>query len=235
MTTKNIEPEGSQDGLARAWPRQKGLPADELQAQINIYSETINIKLFEKEVTEVKMVTADEVAEIFTRHLNFTSGVLPENTIWWKQTAAGQITAVWRQPQVWQAALKAKPLEPARRFTIPMPGLLFIGAPNRAPWLFATKDRPARGSDILYNAPAFNIFANGRTCQGNHRYPELIEQVPESFFESFFTPEGDTQGRSQRQPWSLEALWEELNEEEEYPMEDLVRSCTVAQAMEIHG
>lgn len=62
-----------------------------------------------------------------------------------------------------------------------------------------------------------------------------MEDVPESFFESFFTPEGDTQGRSRGQPWSLEALWEELDGQEEYPMEDLIEVCTVAQAMEIQG
>ena len=236
-TTAETEPEPQvdQNGLAWAWPVPDGLPKDELQAQINIYSETINIKIFEKDITQLKMVNADDVASIFTRHLDFTSGILPQGTIWWKQTSAGQITALWREPQIWQAALKSKPFEPARRFTIPMPGLLFIGKPNRPPWLFAAKERPARRNDILYKAPAFNVFANGRTCQGNHRYPELIEDVPESFFESFFTPEGDTYGRSSRQKVSLEALWEELDGEEEYPMDDLIRFGTVAEAMEIEG
>lgn len=234
MTT-NSEPDAARNGLTRALPAQGSLPRDELQAQINIYSETVNIKIFDKEITQIKMVNADDVADIFTRHLDFTSGVLPAGAIWWKQTSAGQVTAVWREPRIWQAALKNKPLEPARRFTIPMPGLLFIGMPNRAPWLFATKERPVRRSDSLYKAPAFNIFANGRTCQGNHRYPDRMEDVPESFFESFFTPEGDTQGRSKGEPRSLEALWEELDGEEEYPMEDLVRVCTVSEAMEIQG
>ena len=169
MTTTNSEPEAAQNGLSWAWPAQGGLPKDELQAQINIYSETINIKIFEKDITELKMVNADDVADIFTRHLDFTSGVFPPAAIWWKQTSAGQVTAVWREPQIWQAALQSKAFEPARRFTIPMPGLLVIGRPNRAPWLFAAKERPARRSDSLYKAPAFNVFSNGRTCQGNHR------------------------------------------------------------------
>ena len=43
----------------------------------------------------------------------------------------------------------------------------------------------------------------------------------------------DTRGRSKKYPTELYKLWKELDGKEEYPLEDLVEHCTVADAMEV--
>ena len=76
--------------------------------------------------------------------------------------------------------------------------------------------------DIVYHAPLFNLFRNGQTCTGTHKFPEDIADIPESFFMSFFTREAESQGRSKKYP-HLEELWDSLNGKKKYPMGDLVR------------
>ena len=81
--------------------------------------------------------------------------------------------------------------------------------------------------------PAFNVFRDGRVCPGSHRFPEQVGRIPESFFQSFFSLTGDSQGRSKQHPDNLQALWEELDGKAEYPVEDLVPQCTVGHAMAV--
>ena len=66
-----------------------------------------------------------------------------------------------------------------------------------------------------------------------HKFPDRAEETPESFFQSHFSMTGDTRGRSKKYPNELYKLWKELDGKEEYPLEDLVEHCTVADAMEI--
>jgi hypothetical protein len=112
-----------------------------------------------------------------------------------------------------------------------MPGLLFICSPARPPWVFAAKGRPTGEKDELFRAPAFNVFAGGRVCPGSHKFPQEMEKIPESFFQSYFSMTGDLHNRSRKYPDRLMDLWEELNDQPEYPLDDLVFQCTVADAM----
>ena len=65
-----------------------------------------------------------------------------------------------------------------------MPGLIFVCSPGRGPWVYAAKKRPSDPEQQLYRAPAFNVFQDGRVCPGSHRFPEEVDRIPESFFES---------------------------------------------------
>ena len=85
----------------------------------------------------------------------------------------------------------------------------------------------------LYRTPAFNVFRDGRTCPGSHRFPEEVGKIPESFFQSFFSLTGDTRERSKKNPDNLQALWEELDGQADYPVEDMVPQCTVGQVMAV--
>ena len=58
---------------------------------------------------------------------------------------------------------------------------------GRAPWVYAALERPTGPEQQLYRTPAFNIFRDGRTCPGSHRFPEEVGKIPESFFQSFFS------------------------------------------------
>ena len=214
-------------------PGRDDLPRDTLQAQLEVYGETILLRGFESDRNWVRTVSADEIANVFIRHLGFSSGLLPDNALWWNQGETGQVVALWRPPQVWSVALQREAFQPPARLRLPMPGLVFVCSPGRAPWIYAALERPTHSEQQLYRAPAFNVFRDGRVCPGSHRFPEEVGRIPESFFQSFFSLTGDSHTRSKKHPDNLQALWEELDGKAEYPVEDLVLQCTVAQAMAV--
>ena len=206
---------------------------DDLRIQMEVYGETILMRGFDGESTWVRTVSADEIAGVFIEHLGFSSGLLPQETLWWGQGETGQVVALWRPPQVWSVALQREAFKPPARLRIPMPGLVFVCSPARAPWVYAAHERPGDPEDRLYRMPAFNVFSDGRVCPGSHKFPEEVGQIPESFFQSYFSLTGDSRERSKKHPDNLQALWEELDGKTEYPTEDLVPQCTVARAMAV--
>ena len=226
MTTDVEKTEWSMPGPA-------DMPRDRLNLQLEVYAETLLLRGFDGESVWVRTVSADEIANVFTQHLGFCSGLLPQDALWWNQGETGQVVALWRPPQVWPVALQREAFKPPARLRLPMPGLVFVCSPGRAPWVYAAPERPTDPEQPLYRMPAFNVFSDGRVCSGSHRFPEETVQIPESFFRSFFSGTGDTRNRSKKHPDNLHALWEELNGKTEYPVEDLVPQCTVAQAIAV--
>ena len=227
MTTVEVDANATQWSL----PGRDDLPRDQLQAQLEVYGETILLRGFQGDSTWVRTVSADEIANVFIRHLGFSSGLLPQEALWWNQGDTGQVVALWRPPQVWPVALQREAFQPPARLRLPMPGLVFVCSPGRAPWVYAALERPSHAEQQLYRAPAFNVFRDGRVCPGSHRFPEDASLIPESFFRSFFSLTGDTKDRSRKHPDNLQDLWEELDGKSDYPVEDLVPQCAVAHAM----
>ena len=214
-------------------PGQTAAPGDELQMQMEVYKETILLRGFENDFAWVRTVSADAIADVFTQHLGFSSGLLPEEALWWCQGETGQVVGLWRPPQVWSMAVQREAFAPPARLRLPMPGLVFVCSPGRAPWVYAALDRPAGPEQQLFRTPAFNVFGDGRVCPGSHRFPEEVGLIPESFFQSYFSLTGDSRNRSMKHPDNLQALWEELDGTTAYPTEDLVPQCTVAHAMAV--
>ena len=212
-------------------PGADEMPRDNLQLQLEVYNETLLLRGFEGDSTWVRTVSADEIANVFTQHLGFSSGLLPQDALWWNQGEAGQVVALWRPPQVWPVALQREAFKPPARLRLPMPGLVFVCSPARAPWVYAALERPTDAEQLLYRMPAFNVFSDGRVCPGSHKFPEEVGLIPESFFQSYFSGTGDSRNRSKKHPDNLHALWEELDGKTEYPVEDLVPQCTVAQVI----
>ena len=223
------------DVAATQWslPGHDDLPRDQLQVQLEVYGETVLLRGFQGDSTWVRTVSADEIANVFIRHLGFSSGLLPQDALWWNQGETGRVVALWRPPQVWPVALQREAFQPPARLRLPMPGLVFVCSPGRAPWVYAALERPSNPEQQLYRAPAFNVFRDGRVCPGSHRFPEEVGLMPESFFRSFFSLTGDSQGRSKQHPDNLQDLWEKLDGKADYPVEDLVPQCTVAHAMAV--
>ena len=186
-------------------PGPAEVPRDNLKVQMEVYAETILLRGFEGDSAWVRTVSADEIAGALTRHLGFSSGLLPEETLWWGQGETGQVVGLWRPPQVWQVALQREAFKPPARLRLPMPGLVFVCSPGRAPWAYAAPGRPKDPEQLLFRIPAFNVFADGRVCPGSHRFPEEVGLIPESFFQSFFSGTGDTRNRSKRHPDNLHA------------------------------
>ncbi len=214
-------------------PGQTEVSRDVLRVQMEVYDETILLRGFEGDSTWVRTVSADGIANALTQHLGFSSGLLPKETLWWNQGETGQVVALWRPPKVWPVALQTEAFKPPARLRIPMPGLVFVCSPGRAPWVYAAMRRPTDPEQHLYRAPAFNVFQDGRACPGSHRFPEEAGLIPESFWQSFFSLTGDTRNRSKKHPDNLLALWEELDGKRKYPLADLVPQCTVGQAMAV--
>ena len=214
-------------------PGPADMPSDTLQMQLEVYKETILLRGFENDSAWVRTVSADAIANVFTQHLGFSSGLLPEQALWWNQGETGQVVALWRPPQVWSVALQREAFKPPARLRLPIPGLVFVCSPGRAPWVYAALSRPIDAEQQLFRAPAFNVFRDGRVCPGSHRFPEEVGRIPESFFQSFFSLTGDSGDRSKKHPENLQALWEELDGKTEYPFDDLVPQCSVAHAMAV--
>ena len=212
-------------------PGLTDVPRDELKMQLEVYNETILLRGFGGDANWVRTVSADAIAHALTQHLGFSSGLLPQESLWWNQGETGHVVALWRPPKVWPVALQREAFKPPARLRLPMPGLVFVCSPGRAPWVYAAKKRPSGPEQQLYRAPAFNVFQDGRVCPGSHRFPEEVDEIPESFFESFFSLTGDNRNRSRKHADNLLALWEELDGKRKYPLQDLVPQCTVAQAM----
>ncbi len=210
-----------------ALPDSLDVPPDELRARLDLYHSSAVLYMVEDGVINTRMVSPREISLALLRNVPLSSGILPEGAVWWGQSKEGVAVALWRPPQVWRAALLVKELEPPRRFNLPMPGLIFICWPGRPPMVFAAMKRPKGPETELFHAPLFNVYGDGRTCPGTHRYPDNVGEIPESFFMAFFSMAAAYEKRSKRHPSSLIKLWEEIDGKKRYPLGDLVRAGKV--------
>jgi hypothetical protein len=219
--------------IAYQWALPEGLdiPPDELKCRLDFYQDSIVLYLLEGGVIHTRMVSARDITLALLKEVPLGSGLLPQDTLWWKQGREGVEVALWRSPRVWPVALQLEPFQPPRRFRLPMPGLIFLCSPGRAPKVYAARRRPESLDDTIYHAPLFNLFQDGRTCPGTHKFPSNISEVPESFFQSFFTMEANHRGRSRKYPDSLLKLWEELDGKKRYPLRDLIPMGKVGEIM----
>jgi len=177
-------------------------------------------------------VDAMDVAHALASDLSFGTGLLPPGALWWQNTKQGPIFALYYEQKVRKIALQEDINKPPRRFTIPLPGLIFLCSPGKPPWVFAVKKKPTKETDIVYKAPLCNIFQNGRSCPGSHRYPTRVADIAESFFVSFFTATADLRDRSIRFPQNVIRLWEFLDKKRTFPKDDLVQHGTVKDLMQ---
>lgn len=205
-----------------ALPESLEVPPDELKCRLDFYQSAIILYLLDKGVITTRTVSARDIVMALLSAVPLKSGLLPEGVLWWAQGKQGIEAALWQPPRVWPVAIMTEAFKPPRRFRLPMPGLIFVCSPGRQPRVYAAKKRPATLKDIIYHAPLFNIFSDGSTCAGTHKYPEKIEEIPGSFFTSFFSLEASHGNRSKKYPDNLLKLWEELDGKKRYPLRDLV-------------
>ena len=208
--------------LQWALPEALEVPGDELKVRLDFYRDSVVMYLVEDGAITTRMVSASDVALAMLQEIPLTSGVLPPSALWWSHGREGTEVALWRPPRVWPVAVMVEALKPPVRLRLPMPGLIFVCRPGGPPRVYAAKERPGCLENSIYHAPLFNLFPDGRSCAGTHRYPENIDEIPESFFASFFSLEASYGGRSQKYPKNLMALWRELDGRRRYPVSDLV-------------
>ena len=205
-----------------ALPESLGVPPDELKVRLDFYGDSVMLYSLDEGVIRTRVVSARDITMALLSEVPLSSGLLPKDALWWKQGKEGVEVALWRSARVWATALQLEAFKPAQRFKLPMPGLIFICSPGRPPRVFAAKKRPRDAKQVIYHAPLFNVFGDGRTCGGTHKFPVDIGEIPESFFASFFTREASYRGRSRKYPEDLLKLWEELDGKTRYPLGDLV-------------
>ena len=137
-----------------------------------MYQETILLRGFESGGSWVRPVSADGIANALTQHLGFSSGLLPEDAVWWNQGETGQVVALWRPPRVWPVALQREAFKAPARLRLPMPGLVFVCSPARAPWVYAALSRPVEPEQELFRAPPSTSSATGGPAPEATRSPK---------------------------------------------------------------
>ncbi len=206
--------------------------------RVDFYHQATTITNFDGDMVITKTVDAWDIAQALASEMSFSTGLLPQDALWWRNTRSGPQFALYEPPRVRILALQEFVDKPPRRFTVPLPGLIFLCQPGQAPWVYAVKKRPTKESDPIYGAPFSNIFDNGRSCAGSNKYPTRVRDIVDSFFLSFFTTSADKDHRSKRFPQNVLHLWEFLDKKKTYPLEDLVQHGTVIDLMQMemtHG
>lgn len=215
-----------------AVPLELGIPADPLRLRLDFHHQATVMTLFEGDNVKVKMVDAMDVAHALASDLSFGTGLLPPRTIWWQNTRGGPLFAIYEEPRMRVLTLDAGTKTPLR-FNVPLPGLIFLCSPGQPPWAFAVKKKPTKETDVVYRAPLANLFNNGRSCPGSHKYPQRVADMAESFFVSFFSPTADLKQRSKKFPENILHLWKHLDAKKvkKFPVDDLIIHGTIAELM----
>ncbi len=205
-------------------PQILDVAPDKLRVRLDFYDSSVVMHILEDGVSTTLRVSARDVATALLSEMPLMSGLLSPNILWWSPHEVG----IWEAPQIRPVALVLEAFKQPQRFRLPMPGLVFICRPGQPPRIFAAKSRPRKMEEPIYHAPLFNIFHDGRSCQGTHKYPLKVEDIPNSFFSSWFTVDAHIKGRSVKFPDNLLTLWEYLDGRKRYPLDDLVQCGTLA-------
>jgi PRTRC genetic system protein B len=214
-------------------PEKMQVRKDKLELGLYFYKEAIVLQTFDDNGGFFRMVSPQDLTEALTRDVNFHSGLLPENVLWWGMKQNGRTVALWVEPGIRKLAIQKTINSQPDRYTIPLPGLIFICQAGRPPYVFAATKRPDGLKSQIFKAPFPNVYDGGNTCGGSNRYPDNIAEIPDSFFRSFFTREM-MGGKSKKYPHDLTKLWKELDGKDKYPLTDLCYATTVQVIMEMN-
>jgi PRTRC genetic system protein B len=231
MMTKKKPVDASSKTLYWDVPKELGVPPDTLRLRLDFFHQAVEMTIIDGDTVDTRIVSAFDVATTLATSLSYGTGLLPENTLWWQNTRGGAVWAIYEPPRIRKVAILLKADKPPARFTIPMPGFIFLCSPGKPPWVYAVTEKPTKETDIVYKAPVLNVFENGRTCSGNNQFPHRVADIVENFFISFFSLEGDLMNRSIKYKDDVTRLWMFLNGKKKFPIEDLVKHGTVQDLM----
>ena len=223
MPKKKLKEPEKVPGFQWAVPGELNIPPDKLRARIDFYHQAVVLNTYDEETVSTRVVSAMDIAHALANDLAFGTGLLPPETLWWRNTRGGPIYAIYVSPRIWKVALATDLKKGPKRFTIPLPGFIFLCSPGKPPWVYAVKKRPTKETDDIFSAPLCNIFEDGRSCPGNNKYPTRVADTVQSFFTSFFTAAASLRKRSQKYPDNVLRLWEFLDKKKTFPIDDLVR------------
>lgn len=156
----------------------------------------------------------------------------------------GNAMAWWVPPARRHIAFRSEKLgAPERGEVVPHPGLVFCAEHGRRWGVWAVKgsERPHEGTP-LYQAPYFNVYADGGICTGNVHLPdgttaERIKAWNDAFFGSFFT-HPNVQGKLVAYKGGTFKFWTDMldGRHREFPEHVLVPSQrTLGQMLGLRG
>ena len=160
-------------------------------------------------------------------NVELSSGLLPANTLFWKQRANQATLGVYVPARRWHIQTDD------RTYHLPMPPFVFVGS-GASYKIFAVKKRPALSLSngpsseavSLYHAPCPNVHTTGGICQGNTPFPvcspQTIQQALQLFLEGSLFNADLSQGKCQSHPDDVRDLWAELDGRRCFPLSELV-------------
>jgi hypothetical protein len=159
-------------------------------------------------------------------HVELSSGLLPANTLFWKQRANQVMLGIYVPARCWRVQTDE------RSYLIPMPPFVFVGS-GSSYHLFAVKKRPSDEHAGLYHAPCSNVHATGGICQGNTPFPicspKAIQQALRLFMEGSLFNADLSRGKCQSHPDDVRWLWVELDGRKRFPLSELVPAQTCSE------
>ncbi len=207
-------------GIIEEWP---SIRTQKPKAYIELYEESVVMRRCDSSgaITSSYEVSPKALATAFSGE-NLTTGLLPRNSLFYCDNGAYVRLGIVVPAQKQTLFLKRSGRE--TKITIPLPPLLFVGAEHEY-WIFALKsDWPTDENTSLFKAPFSNIYDGNRICKGNVEFPVCskgtIEKALKLYFESYFN--GDLIGGRSRKHQSVISLYEEIENTEKYPLNDLI-------------
>lgn len=123
-------------------------------------------------------------------------GLFPKNILW-MDIIQGDFKLLWYRPTMYQLVKFDKECN-LKNSIVKVPSLLFFATRTNIK-VFAIKKKPSMNTE-LYEAPFFNVFADGRICMGDVKinipsitsFDEIIRLWETYFWSSQFTMSGST-------------------------------------------
>ena len=207
------------------WPRLR----------LDFYSSAVLMSRWEEDGRTVTYpVSVHDVVSACT-NVEVSSGLLPANTLFWKQRANQAVLGIYVPARRWQVQCETANSSENQSYHLPMPPFVFVGS-GTVYQIFAVKKRPKVNSEQrrrniptrLYHAPCPNVHSNGSICQGNTSFPicspQTVHQALQLFMESSLFNADLASGKCQSYPDDVRELWKELDGRKRFPVRELVQS-----------
>ena len=195
-------------------PQQQQQP----QLRLDFYSTAVLMSRWEEDGrVHTYPVSVHDVVSAGAR-IELCSGLLPNNTLFWKQRANQMALAIYVPARRWQVQTED------RGYHVPMPPFIFVGN-GTAYKIFAVKKRPSSEQTQLYHAPCPNVHTTGSICQGNTPFPpcssQNIQTALQLFMEGSYFNGDLCVGKCVSFGDDVRVLWDKLNGEKRFPLKEL--------------
>jgi PRTRC genetic system protein B len=176
-------------------------------------------------------VSVHDVVSACTR-VEMSSGLLPANTLFWKQRANQAVIGIYVPARRWQVQCETANDSEVQGYQLPMPPFVFVGS-GTAYQIFAVKRRPKvdvgqgqrNRQTRLFHAPCPNVHNSGSICQGNTPFPicspETVHRTLQLFMEGSLFNADLSNGKCQSYSDHVRRLWAELDGRKRFPVSEL--------------